>query len=58
MAGSTLVIWVILDEDGYLLHHRRSKEVINRGGEIISPMEVEEAISSHPDVPVPFQCHA
>jgi acyl-CoA synthetase (AMP-forming)/AMP-acid ligase II len=24
--------------------------VINRGGEIISPMEVEEAIISHPDV--------
>ena len=28
----------------------RSKEVINRGGEIISPMEVEEAVQSHPDV--------
>jgi acyl carrier protein len=28
----------------------RSKEVINRGGEIISPMEVEDAIMGHPDV--------
>jgi acyl-CoA synthetase (AMP-forming)/AMP-acid ligase II/acyl carrier protein len=39
-----------LDEDGYLYVTGRSKEVINRGGEIISPMEVEEAVSSHPDI--------
>lgn len=39
-----------LDEDGYLFITGRSKEVINRGGEIISPMEVEEAVTSHPDV--------
>ena len=28
----------------------RSKEVINRGGEIISPMEVEEEVLAHPAV--------
>ena len=39
-----------MDEDGYLFITGRSKEVINRGGEIISPMEVEEAASGHPDV--------
>ena len=33
-----------LDEAGYLYITGRSKEVINRGGEIVSPFEVEEAI--------------
>ncbi|KAE8153071.1 hypothetical protein BDV25DRAFT_127544 [Aspergillus avenaceus] len=35
-----------LDEDGYLYITGRRKEVINRGGETISPGEVEEAILS------------
>ncbi|KAJ7124381.1 acetyl-CoA synthetase-like protein [Mycena epipterygia] len=33
-----------LDSDGYLFITGRSKEIINRGGEVISPFEVEEAI--------------
>ncbi|TIA39607.1 hypothetical protein D6C78_03154 [Aureobasidium pullulans] len=33
-----------LDADGYLYVTGRSKEVINRGGELISPFEIEEAI--------------
>ncbi|KAI3340792.1 acetyl-CoA synthetase-like protein [Ustulina deusta] len=33
-----------LDNDGYLYITGRNKEVINRGGEIISPFEVENAI--------------
>lgn len=44
-----------MDADGYLYITGRSKEVINRGGEIISPMEVEEAVNSHSDV---FACVA
>ncbi|KAG7369620.1 AMP-binding enzyme [Nitzschia inconspicua] len=39
-----------LDKDGYLYITGRSKEVINRGGEIIPPMEVEEACIVHPDI--------
>lgn len=33
-----------LDAEGYLFITGRSKEVINRGGELISPLEVEEAV--------------
>ncbi|KAF4553860.1 AMP-binding enzyme-like protein 22 [Elsinoe fawcettii] len=35
-----------LDSDGFLFVTGRSKEVINRGGELISPFEVEEAVLS------------
>lgn len=35
-----------MDEDGYLYITGRNKEVINRGGELISPFEVENAIIS------------
>jgi len=48
-----------MDSDGYLYITGRSKEVINRGGEIISPLEVEEAVNAHPDVQtcVAFSTH-
>lgn len=39
-----------LDEDGYLYVEARIKEVINRGGDKISPGEIEEALLSHPGV--------
>ena len=39
-----------LDKDGYLFVAGRFKEIINCGGEKISPYEVEAAISGHPDV--------
>ncbi|KAL7969691.1 hypothetical protein HDV63DRAFT_410587 [Trichoderma sp. SZMC 28014] len=44
-----------LDKDGYLYITGRSKEVINRGGELISPFEVENAImrlSMSPESPL------
>lgn len=37
-----------LDEQGYLFISGRSKEIINRGGETISPFEIEEAVVQHP----------
>jgi acyl-CoA synthetase (AMP-forming)/AMP-acid ligase II/acetyltransferase-like isoleucine patch superfamily enzyme/acyl carrier protein len=37
-----------LDEKGYLFISGRSKEIINRGGETISPFEIEEVLVQHP----------
>ena len=39
-----------LDERGYLVLTGRLKELINRGGEKISPVEIDEALISHPGV--------
>lgn len=39
-----------LSADGYLTLDGRIKELINRGGEKISPFEVEEALLAHPSV--------
>ncbi len=39
-----------LDEDGYLYLTGRLKEIINRGGEKISPREVDEVLLDHPAV--------
>ena len=39
-----------LDADGYLFIVDRKKDIIIRGGENISCLEVEEAIYAHPDV--------
>ncbi|KAL8139774.1 hypothetical protein V2J09_005795 [Rumex salicifolius] len=39
-----------LDEDGYLHLVGRIKELINRGGEKISPIEVDAVLLSHADV--------
>jgi acyl-CoA synthetase (AMP-forming)/AMP-acid ligase II len=39
-----------LDEDGYLCLTGRIKELINRGGEKISPLEVDDVLLRHPQV--------
>ncbi len=39
-----------IDEDGFLSIRGRLKELINRGGEKISPIEIESAALFHPDV--------
>jgi acyl-CoA synthetase (AMP-forming)/AMP-acid ligase II/acetyltransferase-like isoleucine patch superfamily enzyme/acyl carrier protein len=38
------------DEDGYLFLTGRLKEIINRGGEKISPREIDEVLLQHPSV--------
>lgn len=40
----------IMDSDGYVTITGRLKEIINRGGEKISPREVDEIIMEHPAV--------
>eukprot|EP01038_Epipyxis_sp_PR26KG_P009637 gene9637-12976_t len=37
-----------LDNEGYLFISGRSKEIINKGGETISPFEIEEVVMQHP----------
>jgi acyl-CoA synthetase (AMP-forming)/AMP-acid ligase II len=39
-----------LDPDGYLFLTGRCKEMINRGGESLSPLAIEEAVLAHPSV--------
>lgn len=39
-----------LDKDGYLFLTGRSKDIIIRGGENIFPREIEEVLSSYPEV--------
>jgi acyl-CoA synthetase (AMP-forming)/AMP-acid ligase II/aryl carrier-like protein len=39
-----------LDDEGYLFIAGRLKEIVNRGGEKISPREVDEALLDHPAV--------
>jgi acyl-CoA synthetase (AMP-forming)/AMP-acid ligase II len=43
----------VIDSDGYIALTGRLKEIINRGGEKISPREVDEVLMDHPSV---LQC--
>jgi acyl-CoA synthetase (AMP-forming)/AMP-acid ligase II len=40
----------VIDAEGYLTLTGRLKEIINRGGEKVSPREVDEALMDHPAV--------
>jgi acyl-CoA synthetase (AMP-forming)/AMP-acid ligase II len=40
----------IFDEDGYLKITGRLKEIINRGGEKISPLEIDNVLMEHPAI--------
>ena len=39
-----------IDEEGFITISGRLKEIINRGGEKISPREVDEILMDHPNV--------
>jgi acyl-CoA synthetase (AMP-forming)/AMP-acid ligase II len=38
------------DEDGFLFHRGRSKEILKIGGHRVSPVEIEHVVAEHPDV--------
>ena len=38
------------DEDGYIFLSGRAKDFIKRGGEMVSPEEVEQVLHSHPTI--------
>ena len=40
----------VLDDEGYLRLTGRLKEIINRGGEKVSPLEIDEVLIAHPEV--------
>jgi acyl-CoA synthetase (AMP-forming)/AMP-acid ligase II len=40
----------VIDASGYLTLVGRLKEMINRGGEKVAPVEVDDVLTSHPDV--------
>ena len=40
----------VIDEDGYVKITGRLKEIINRGGEKIAPLEIDEVLLDHPAV--------
>ena len=40
----------VMDADGYVKVTGRLKEIINRGGEKVAPLEVDEALLNHPAV--------
>ena len=40
----------MFDPDGYLELTGRLKEIINRGGEKVSPLEVDGVLMDHPDI--------
>lgn len=38
------------DEDGFLFHRGRAKEILKVGGHRVSPVEIEQAVERHPKV--------
>lgn len=40
----------VMDDDGYVTISGRLKEIINRGGEKIAPLEVDDVLLDHPDI--------
>ena len=43
-------VWGLMDEEGWLTYAGRADDMLKVGGIYVSPIEVEEALASHPDV--------
>ena len=50
LTSTSLTAFTIIGVDGYLFISGRIKEIINRGGEKISPKEVDEVFMNHKKV--------
>lgn len=40
----------VQDQDGYLFHRGRSKEILKVGGQRVSPVQIEQVIGEHPQI--------
>ena len=48
----------VRDPDGYFFHRGRAREILKIGGHRVSPVEIEQVLTTHPDVMEAAVCGA